>query len=304
LQIGQSFNIAIISIYGPNENNREFYTDLTKFIRELDVQNIIIGGDWNSTWDISPPAENIDILNMNNLPSRYRSEQVRLIADHFDMVEPFRLFFPEKIDYTYIPNAALNVNRSRIDFFLVSSNLISKISDTNIETGRISTLFDHKLISINLGREKTRPDRNKICNGILDNIIIELTVSLAVKEFYLNNADANAVPGFVTNPIRYDIGRIYHFLKLATDSELNFTLNNNLEDQRNNNIAEWKQLAIDIAETLPNIEFFQDLPLVTDPANFFEGLLMSVKNEILSKQSTIYRVKNHTKKYTGKGYGN
>jgi hypothetical protein len=33
-----------------------------------------------------------------------------------------------------------------------------------------------------------------------------------------------------------------------------------------------------------------------NPAIFFEGLIMSVKNETLSKQSTIYKIKNHRKK--------
>jgi hypothetical protein len=33
-----------------------------------------------------------------------------------------------------------------------------------------------------------------------------------------------------------------------------------------------------------------------DPAIFFEGLIMSVRNEILAKQSAIYRTRNHRKK--------
>jgi hypothetical protein len=53
---------------------------------------------------------------------------------------------------------------------------------------------------------------------------------------------------------------------------------------------------MDIAETLPDLNYFQSLPLDIDPANFFEGLIMSIKNEILSKQSSIYKIKNRKKK--------
>jgi hypothetical protein len=203
--------------------------------------------------------------------------------------------FPLKKDYSYIPNAVANINRSRIDFFLITSNLIPGLKNTDIEQGRLTTLFDHRLITLQLGNKRVRVDKNKICNGVLDNKIIELTVEISVKEHYLNNTDPEAVPRFVINPIRYEIGRIYRLLKLATDLELSGTAQNELNQRNLNDIAEWKQQAHDIAETLPNIEYFTNLPLAIDPANFFEGLIMAVKNEILSKQATIYKIKNHKK---------
>jgi hypothetical protein len=203
---------------------------------------------------------------------------------------------PTGKDYTYIPNAQGNINCSRIDYFLVTSNLIQSISESGIGINRLSTLFDHKPVSLQIGRKQITVDRNKICNGILDNVIIDLTVTLAVKEFYLNNADRNAVPQFTINPIRYEIGRIYNYLKMATDLELSSTIESDLTDLNRRNIATWTEMALDIAHTLPNLEFFEQLPLSVDPAIFFEGLIMSVRNEILAKQSAIYRTRNHRKK--------
>jgi hypothetical protein len=286
----------VSAIHGPNDNSREFYADLTKILTELNCENVVVGGDWNSTWDRSPPENNLDILNMVNLPSRYRSEQVHQLALRFELIEPFRFLFPSRRDYTYIPNAQANMNRSRIDYFLITSNLISEIVDTEIQTGRLSTLFDHKSANLNLGKKIISIDRNKICNGILDNKIIELTITVTVKEYYLNNADPAAVPIYITNPIRYEIGRIHNLLKIATDLELSGTLESEVTDDNRIEIQRLVQLASDIAETLPTLEFFENFPLVVNPAIFFEGLIMSVKNETLSKQSTIYKIKNHRKK--------
>jgi exonuclease III len=146
--------IVISAIYGPNENSREFYADLTKILTDLNCENVLIGGDWNSTWDLSPPENNLDVINMANLPSRYRSEQVQHLSTRFNLVEPFRFRYPSRKDFTYIPNARANVNRSRIDFFLISSNLIQVLIDKDINTGRLSTLFDHKSVNLKIGGKK------------------------------------------------------------------------------------------------------------------------------------------------------
>lgn len=35
------------SIYGPNDNNREFFDSIKRDLLELNCKNIVIGGDWN-----------------------------------------------------------------------------------------------------------------------------------------------------------------------------------------------------------------------------------------------------------------
>jgi exonuclease III len=46
-------HVTLGSIYGPNDNNREFFADLKKMLKDLGGANIILGGDWNATWDSS-----------------------------------------------------------------------------------------------------------------------------------------------------------------------------------------------------------------------------------------------------------
>ena len=65
---------TIGTIYGPNEDDMTFFDNLKLGIQSLCNKNIIIGGDWNATWDNSNVNLNIDTVNMINIPSRRRSD--------------------------------------------------------------------------------------------------------------------------------------------------------------------------------------------------------------------------------------
>jgi exonuclease III len=288
-------NLGLLSIYGPNTNNREFYADLNRIMTELECDNYILGGDWNSTWDSSPPEENIDVFFMQNIPSKERSECVLQLARNFRLTDPYRFLYPNSRDYTYVPNAVNNKNRSRIDFFLVSEQIIPEILDASITTGRLTTLFDHKLTYLETGMKRIPVDRTKICNNILDDDIVKTVIELTVKEFYLNNADPDSVPRYTVNILRFEIGRIMTKLKESTDTEMALLRTGNIPEPEQNRIANLISDALDIAETLPDLAFFENLPSNVEPDVFFEGLVLSVKNEVLSKQASLYKLKNFRK---------
>jgi exonuclease III len=83
----------LCSVYGPNDNNGEFFADLNSFLASMDSNNIICGGDFNCTWDSSPVDSNIDTFAMRSIPSLYRTNKVRQIANDFNLTDPFRFFF-------------------------------------------------------------------------------------------------------------------------------------------------------------------------------------------------------------------
>jgi hypothetical protein len=60
------------SIYGPNDNDINFFMDLEAGLEKLNNQNMVIGGYWNATWDSRPVNQNYDVINMATIPSRYR----------------------------------------------------------------------------------------------------------------------------------------------------------------------------------------------------------------------------------------
>jgi exonuclease III len=155
------------SIYGPNDINGELFADLSSFLSNLDTGKIVCGGDFNCTWDRSPADANIDTLFMRSIPSLYRTTKIREIADSFNITDPFRFVYPNCRDYTYIPNAAQRNNRSRIDFFMVSTGLLTNITGASIPIGKLSTLFDHKSVELTTGNKNNNiRDPNKVKNSI------------------------------------------------------------------------------------------------------------------------------------------
>ena len=60
--------ILIGSIYGPNDYNPNFFTNLERDLVALGDYPVILGGDWNCTVSTEVSEHNIDCLNMNNPP--------------------------------------------------------------------------------------------------------------------------------------------------------------------------------------------------------------------------------------------
>jgi hypothetical protein len=272
-------------------NEEIFYLNLRNIITELNCDKIVIGGDWNSTWDTSPAHENIDVLNMASIPSRFRSERVQQIATNHNLIDPFRFLYPNKVEYTYVPNAVANNNRSRIDNFLISTNLVDVLRDSVVETGRRTKLFDHRTVKLILGKTLRKHDKEKISNGIIDNPIVAMVVELSVKEAYLNNCNPDTIPRYVVRDLRMEFGRIYSKLKNADTLELELIKNGAGNENVLDMIKNLRSEAKDILETIPDLEFFVNMDLNCTPDFFFEGLIHTLKNEVLSVQSRIYKLK-------------
>jgi exonuclease III len=53
LSIGRT-RFTVGSVYGPNTDNEEFFTDISLMCERFGNRNVIIGGDWNTTYDGRP----------------------------------------------------------------------------------------------------------------------------------------------------------------------------------------------------------------------------------------------------------
>jgi exonuclease III len=95
---------------------------------------------------------------MIRIPSAQKSEAIIRLANNLDMTDPFRILYPVKKEFTYVPNARINLNRSRIDFFLMSKELANSLIDCSIGTALSSTSFDHKKIFLEIGKKPAKKD--------------------------------------------------------------------------------------------------------------------------------------------------
>jgi exonuclease III len=102
---GKKFNLIVV--YGPNHVQANFFNDLRTCIAYLGDLPLIMGGDWNCTYSTSPPATNLDIFKMANAPNLNHSKLLKKLCDDFELCDPFRTKFPNRLEFTYLPSNAL-----------------------------------------------------------------------------------------------------------------------------------------------------------------------------------------------------
>jgi exonuclease III len=289
-------NVTVLlgSLYGPNNNDPGFFNNLSVQLDNYKHMYIILGGDLNATWDNRGPNDNLDILNMNAIPSRFRSDKFNQIATKFNLTDPYRFQHPNKIEFTYVPNARANTNRSRLDFFLVTESLCGQNLDCWISNTILTTAFDHKLIGLtwkNSGGKKNT-DKNVIKDQILKNPAVSVLMRCVVMECHLVHSDPESVPAYLKNELLENLGVIFHKIKLKGKLELNS------ESYGENNSERIEELMAEISdsiETLPDLPFFENLPKSCDSDIFFEALVMHVKTHVLAEQQRIFNTINAKK---------
>ena len=154
--------ITLINIYGPNRDQPGFYEALRSDINTLGNKYIILAGDFNLV--MSPEKDTYSYVTINNPNAR---EKVLDIVSEYNLIDIWREFNKEKRRYTWRTKS--RHKQARLDFFLISENLMTDVSNTNIEAGYRS---DHSLINISLkGNEKTQSKTFwKLNNSLLKDI--------------------------------------------------------------------------------------------------------------------------------------
>ena len=95
------------------------------------------------------------------------------------LVDPFRELNPEKRRYTWRKKTPLK--QSRLDFFLISDNLLPSLKDSNIETGYRT---DHSIITLELAFNDFKPGKGlwKFNNSLLQDLEYLDTVKKKILE--------------------------------------------------------------------------------------------------------------------------
>jgi hypothetical protein len=91
---------CIGAIYGPNNTSRDFYRNLSNVLAEVTTNHpnisIVLGGDWNTTWDRRPLPSNIDVFSMAAIPNPKNSELLENMCTVYNLIDPFRALYPLK----------------------------------------------------------------------------------------------------------------------------------------------------------------------------------------------------------------
>ena len=141
---------TLINIYGPNRDSPEFYLKIKQKIEELNLTNIIWGGDWNLV--INP---NLDYHNYKNINNKKAQEKVIETMGEMNLVDVWREINPELLQYTW--RRVRPLQQSRLDFFLISETLLPFVKDSKILHGYRS---DHSFISMKFEFKKDEKKRS------------------------------------------------------------------------------------------------------------------------------------------------
>ena len=173
------------SIYGPNSDTPEFYTELGNTINLF-----IIGGDWNSTRDFN--KDNLNYARINNPKS---TEAISHMCTHFNLVDAWRIKNPTKKQYTWLQG--LSNKQSRLDYFLITEELLSAISEDKIGTKYRS---DHApvYLTFTLSNHIRGPGTWKLNNSLLLDEEFIILIKKEINNFKLTYAATPYNPDFVT----------------------------------------------------------------------------------------------------------
>jgi exonuclease III len=286
----------ICAIYGPNKHDPIFFTDLRDFFQQLGDYPTVVAGDWNCTVNCQSGAANVDTLNMRTAPNVRHSKLLKNMCNEFDLCDPYRAKFPNRIDFTYVPRISNKNNRSRIDFFIVSSSLLPEISCCEILPHLQNKLFDHKAISLSFKDPPKVIKQPTISRSILKDPDLDLVVSLSVAETYLHHIKFPPDIANVRQTKLEQVGRARAALILAGPDSIYLPPNSRSEEQeldRAGAIAGIKEtidelLIADLAERELLEEFEADV--------FMETLINNLRNDVISFQIFIQRTAKKCKK--------
>ena len=133
--------VTLVNIYGPNNDNPQFYEQMKQKIEEFQNDHVIICGDWNMIMDVE--MDSFNYVNINNPRAR---QSVLQLLDQENFIDPWRLMHENKKQYTW---RRLNPTKkqARLDFFIIHESLFQYVTNTDIIPGYRT---DHSAIILKL----------------------------------------------------------------------------------------------------------------------------------------------------------
>jgi exonuclease III len=269
-------------IYGPNENNRQFYNDLESKIAQWG-NCCILGGDFNTIIDNVIGNDNLDREGAGRVPNRQNSKIINDWIERRFLIDPFRTLYPEVKEMSYIPFRSrvnvrdnnMPVGKSRLDFFLISAELLDSVDKVKYEE-RLGSDFDHREVTLKLGRNGIGA-KVTIPDSTLQDDMAEDKVYLTVYENVINNLTDIDV-GIRDNLVQMNI-LISEKEILCRQSQvdgMNIELSQRLET---------KQMNIGVIKNrLPAINELLGRVFTCNYRILYEGIIMGVKNVLMEIQ--------------------
>jgi len=274
------------AVYGPNSRDPEFFNELTNYITDLGSDRIILGGDWNCVPNVTPIQVNLDCLNMINLPNPGQSENLVRFMDRNNLCDVFRAKYPVLREFTYVPYGTVRKNRSRIDFFLISEELVTHVTTCKISDAPATKLFDHKSVLCSLKRVKTLRKKLPIKNSTLNDPVIPIVAELTVTECHLHTVNQDQYGGRDrVNRALEAVANCWNLLRIGGVHPKHVSLTE-LDVEY---VQTHERVQQEIREIMRgfNLPVLESLDKTISDADFYSNLMLVLKNELYSYQTVI-----------------
>lgn len=169
------YSITLVNLYGPKRDNPNSYSELSDKINDFfDTDFIIMCGDWNVVQDYQLDCFNY--LRENNPKNKIEIEKIK---SKFNLVDPWRIKNPNVRKYTW--SRKNPVKQARLDFFLVSEELLSIIDNVHILPGYRT---DHSIIELDITINDFKKGKGfwRFNNSLLKNKDFVTNVKKIIKE--------------------------------------------------------------------------------------------------------------------------
>jgi hypothetical protein len=227
---------------------------------------------------------------MQDVPNSAHSKKIRKICNNFELYDPFRTLFPNRKDFSYSPWGTLRRNRSRLDFFLVSKNIMGNVEECYIGNNMLSKLFDHKAIFLSFNKATSYSTRPTISNGILRDPDLDFVVKLASLECYGQSVEDEIIR---ENTLRRIVICLKKLRDMGLDPEhIEYAHADLMDVDVRTRLRAELRLAMDKLDEL-------NLPAIDtrmEEDEFLELMINNIRNEVISYQSFI--TKTITKSFT------
>ncbi len=130
--------LLLVNIYAPNNDDPEFYLDVFAKVNQFEYSSLIVAGDFNAV--LGPQDYQGGQKRHSNVKS---NEILSILTEEFNLCDIWRNFHPHLKQYTRHQKSPKVL--SRIDFILVSDNLINNCVSSKIVPGIQS---DHSVVSL------------------------------------------------------------------------------------------------------------------------------------------------------------
>lgn len=172
-------DLSLLCLYGPNKDEPNFYSNIKDKLLQINNPYILVG-DFNLV--INPEMDYSNFQNVSNPKAR---EMLQELILELDLIDCWREDHLEDRKYTWLRKNP--IKQASLDFFLISSSLYTKVSDTRILPWYRT---DHSAILLTLNMDNLHRGSSywKLINALLKYIEYVNKIKQLIKRIKLQYA--------------------------------------------------------------------------------------------------------------------